>query len=91
MPTQLPFFLKIWGLIRHWPQVTCWAGLTIFGGIAALLYARLHKRIGAAGTLGLGYGIMAAGFLVLMVAANFWLAPPDRRHSGGLGLCLGDA
>ncbi|WP_027834898.1 MFS transporter [Maritalea myrionectae] len=74
MPTQLPFFLKSMGLDPALATGNVLGALTISGGIAALLYARLHKRIGAAGTLGLGYGIMAAGFLVLMVAANFWLA-----------------
>lgn len=74
MPTQLPFFLKSLGLDPALATGNVLGALTISGGIAALLYARLHKRIGAAGTLGLGYGIMAAGFLVLMAAPGFWLA-----------------
>jgi len=72
MPTQLPFFLQSLGLDAALATGNALGALTISGGIAALLYARLHKRIGAAGTLGLGYGFMGAGFLVLAFATGFW-------------------
>lgn len=72
MPTQLPFFLQSMGLDAALATGNALGALTISGGIAALLYARLHKKVGAAGTLGLGYGFMAAGFFVLAFATGFW-------------------
>jgi MFS family permease len=72
MPTQLPFFLQSLGLDAALATGNALGALTISGGIAALLYARLNKRVGAAGTLGLGYGFMGVGFLVLAFATGFW-------------------
>jgi MFS family permease len=74
MPTQLPFFLQSLGLDAALATGNALGALTISGGIAALLYARLHKKIGAAGTLGLGYLFMGSGFLVLAFSQSFWLA-----------------
>lgn len=72
MPTQLPFFLQSLGLDAALATGNALGALTIAGGIAALLYARLHKQIGAAGILGLGYVFMSTGFLILALATSFW-------------------
>lgn len=72
MPTQLPFFVQSLGFDAALTTGNALGALTISGGIAALLYARLHKRVGSAGTLALGYGFMAGGYAVLSLAPSFW-------------------
>ena len=65
MPTQLPFFFDALG---HDSAAMTGAGLgalTLAGGCAALFFARIKRAIGFAGAYGLGYGLMAAGFLLL--------------------------
>lgn len=72
MPTQLPFFVQNLGLDSALATGRGLGGLTIAGGISALVYARLNERIGTAGTFGLGYGFMGAGFGTLASTSHFW-------------------
>lgn len=70
IPTQLPFHLHALGVTS--PSV---AGMTlgVFNlaiAVASLGYGYLRARIGILGGLGLGFGLMAAGYGIIAAAAS---------------------
>lgn len=70
MPTQLSFFLDTRGYDSAIMTGSALGVLMLSGGGCALLYPRIQRKIGYAGIFALGYGAMALGFLVLLLAAT---------------------
>ncbi|HEV7327947.1 MAG TPA: MFS transporter [Bosea sp. (in: a-proteobacteria)] len=70
MPTQLSFFLDAQGYDSAIMTGSALGVLMLSGGGFALLYQRIQRAIGYAGIFALGYGTMALGFLVLVLAAT---------------------
>lgn len=70
MPTQLSFFLDAQGYDSAIMTGSALGVLMLSGGGFALLYQRIQRAIGYAGIFALGYGAMALGFLVLLLAAT---------------------
>jgi len=70
MPTQLSFFLDARGYDSAIMTGSALGVLMLSGGGCALLYPRIQRAIGYAGIFALGYGAMALGFLVLLLAAT---------------------
>lgn len=68
MPTQLSFFLDAQGYDSAVMTGASLGVLMLAGGGSALLYPRIQRRVGYAGIFALGYGAMAPGFLVLLLA-----------------------
>jgi MFS family permease len=70
MPTQLSFFLDAQGYDSAIMTGSALGVLMLSGGGFALLYQRIQRAIGYAGIFSLGYGAMALGFLILLLAAS---------------------
>lgn len=70
MPTQLAFFFEAAGHDSAIMTGSTLGVLMLSGGGLALLYPRIQRAIGYAGVFALGYGAMALGFLVLVLAAT---------------------
>ncbi len=70
MPTQLSFFLDARGHDSGIMTGAALGMLMLSGGGSALLYPRIQRAVGYAGIFALGYGAMALGFLVLLLAAT---------------------
>jgi MFS family permease len=70
MPTQLSFFLDAQGYDSAIMTGSALGVLMLSGGGFALLYQRIQRAVGYAGIFALGYGAMALGFLVLLLAAT---------------------
>ncbi|MBO9455709.1 MFS transporter [Paracoccus sp. R12_1] len=66
IPTQLPFFLAARGYTSPAMTGAALGTLMLAGGVMALLYPRLRDRIGNSGNWAFGFGLMAAGFAVLV-------------------------
>ena len=70
MPTQLSFFFEAEGYDSAVMTGTALGALTLAGGCSALLYNRVQRAAGYVAIFALGYGAMAAGFLLLASAAT---------------------
>ncbi|KRE12369.1 MFS transporter [Bosea sp. Root483D1] len=70
MPTQLSFFLDAQGYDSAIMTGSALGVLMLSGGGFALLYRRIQRAVGYTGIFALGYGAMALGFLVLLLAAT---------------------
>jgi MFS family permease len=70
MPTQLSFFLDAQGYDSAIMTGSALGVLMLSGGGFALLYPRIQRALGYAGIFALGYGAMALGFLILLLAAT---------------------
>lgn len=70
MPTQLSFFLDARGYDSAIMTGSALGVLMLSGGACALLYPRIQRAVGYAGIFTLGYGAMALGFLILLLAAT---------------------
>lgn len=70
MPTQLSFFLDARGYDSAIMTGAALGVLMLSGGGFALLYPRIQRAVGYAGIFALGYGAMALGFLVLLLAST---------------------
>ena len=70
MPTQLSFFLDGRGYDSAMMTGSALGVLMLSGGGSALLYPRIQRTVGYPGIFALGYGAMALGFLVLLLAAT---------------------
>jgi len=70
MPTQLSFFLDARGYDSAIMTGSALGVLMLSGGAFALLYPRIQRAIGYPGIFALGYGAMALGFLVLLLAST---------------------
>ena len=70
MPTQLSFFLDAQGYDSAIMTGSALGVLMLSGGGFALLYPRIQRAVGYAGIFALGYGAMALGFLVLLLAST---------------------
>ncbi|MCP4565189.1 MAG: MFS transporter [Bosea sp.] len=70
MPTQLSFFLDARGYDSAIMTGSALGVLMLSGGGFALLYPRIQRAAGYAGIFALGYGAMALGFLILLLAAT---------------------
>lgn len=70
MPTQLSFFLDARGYDSAVMTGSALGVLMLSGGGTALLYPRIQRAIGYAGIFALGYGAMALGFLILLLAST---------------------
>lgn len=70
MPTQLSFFLDARGHDSAIMTGSALGVLMLSGGGFALLYSRIQRAVGYAGIFALGYGAMALGFLMLLIAAT---------------------
>lgn len=86
LPTQLPFHLNAMGIVS--PTM---AGLAIgvgnlVGAVVALFYGRLRAGLGVVGVFGLGFGLMAAGYVILGLAETL---VPVLAGAGVVGLGLG--
>lgn len=69
IPTQLSFFLDAQGYDSAIMTGSALGVLMLAGGGFALLYPRIQRAAGYAGIFALGYGAMALGFLVLLLAS----------------------
>jgi MFS family permease len=69
MPTQLPFFLLSQGEVSPAMTGAALAALMLAGGAAALFYPRVRERVGNAGNWACAFGLMAAGFAMLVTAS----------------------
>lgn len=70
MPTQLSFFFEAEGHGNSAIMTGSALGvLMLSGGGFALLYPRIQRALGYAGIFALGYGAMALGFLLLVLAS----------------------
>ena len=67
MPTQTPFYLAEIGYADPSAPARVMSLVVLAGGVSALVFGRLHSRLGRAGTPALGYALMAAGFAMLGV------------------------
>lgn len=70
MPTQLSFFLDARGYDSAIMTGAALGVLMLSGGGFALLYPRFQRAVGYAGIFALGYGAMALGFLILLLAST---------------------
>jgi MFS family permease len=70
MPTQLSFFLDARGYDSAIMTGSALGVLMLSGGGFALLYPRIQRAVGYAGIFALGYGAMALGFLILLLAST---------------------
>ncbi|MGX1790959.1 MFS transporter [Bosea sp. NPDC055332] len=70
MPTQLSFFLDAQGYDSAIMTGSALGMLMLSGGGSALLYPRIQRAVGYVGIFALGYGAMAVGFLVLLLAST---------------------
>ncbi|HEV2513049.1 MFS transporter [Bosea sp. (in: a-proteobacteria)] len=70
MPTQLSFFLDARGYDSAIMTGSALGVLMLSGGGFALLYRRIQRAVGYAGIFALGYGAMALGFLILLLAST---------------------
>lgn len=70
MPTQLAFFFEAVGHDSAVMTGSALGVLMLSGGGFALLYPRIQRAAGYAGVFALGYGAMALGFLLLVLAAT---------------------
>lgn len=70
MPTQLAFFFEAGGHDSAMMTGSALGALMLSGGGFALLYPRIQRALGYAGVFTLGYGAMALGFLLLVLAAT---------------------
>jgi MFS family permease len=70
MPTQLSFFLDAQGYGSAIMTGSALGVLMLSGGASALLYPSVRRAVGYAGIFALGYGAMALGFLVLLLAST---------------------
>lgn len=68
MPTQLPFFLSTRGYASPAVAGAALGMLMMAGGVTALFYPRIRARIGNGGNWACGFGLMAAGFALLVLA-----------------------
>ncbi|WP_439498817.1 MFS transporter [Bosea sp. (in: a-proteobacteria)] len=82
MPTQLSFFFEAKGLGGAALTGSALGVLMFSGGSVALLYPRIQRITGRLGIFALGYGAMALGFLLLMLA-------PDARLVFGAAAAVG--
>lgn len=68
MPTQLPFFLSAKGYTSPAMTGAALGTLMLAGGVTALFYPRIREHIGHDGNWTCGFGLMAAGFAVLVMS-----------------------
>lgn len=87
MPTQLPFFLSTQGYTSPAMIRAALATLMLAGGVTALFYPRLRGRLGNGGNWACGFGLMAAGF-ALLVAIRAELAVYLGAAAIGAGYAL---
>ncbi|AHG18576.1 MFS transporter [Chania multitudinisentens RB-25] len=73
MPTQLPFFFNAQGYNSAMMTGSTLGVLTLAGGCAALLYARIKRTIGFLGNYTLGYAMMAFGFTLINSGVKPWV------------------
>lgn len=66
MPTQLPFFIDAKGFESSMMTGAILGVLMLTGGCVALVYSRINRVVGYSGIYALGYGAMAAGFVLLV-------------------------
>ena len=67
MPTQLPFALFHQGITQPWLISLSVSALMICGALAGAAYGWLTGKLGQRLTIGLGFGLKALGFAVLLV------------------------
>lgn len=70
MPTQLSFFFEAQGYNSAIMTGSALGVLMLSGGGVALLYPRIQRAVGYAGIFAVGYGAMALGFLLLVLAST---------------------
>lgn len=68
MPTQLPFFLSARGYSSPAMTGASLGMLMLAGAVTALFYPRIRERIGNDGNWAGGFGLMAAGFILLVAS-----------------------
>lgn len=72
-PTQIPFYAVTLGYDGAGTTGAYLAVLMLSGGLAALFYGRIKRRIGDFGGYAAGFGLMALGFGLLPAGGNFAL------------------
>lgn len=73
MPTQLPFFFAAQGYDSAVMTGSALGALTLTGGCAALLYARMKRLFGLFSIYALGYAMMAFGFTLVGSGGRPWI------------------
>lgn len=71
VPTQLPFHLPSLGIDAPSRTGLAIGTMTLVSALAGLAYTRLRPRLGMTGSFTFGFGLMAAGFVLLSRAPDF--------------------